>query len=185
MQDPSHDQLLDRQAAACCLACGHADGDALWLRFSGGYGQFVDPMMGDPTGDWVALCGRCLTEAPAWVRTEWPWVPAGSSFLPFGACIDCQRNLPVVVSDTGGGRIVGPDDVLTVTRTWGVLGATPKPHLLEPTQTARLCHDCAHEACETVSCFGVLLKPATSHAHTQEFWAANPHHDGWDRPERT
>ena len=48
---------------------------------------------------------------------------------------------------------------------------------------AVICHDCAHALCEQVPWIGKLIEPELSHAHTKEFWEANPDHDGWDHPE--
>ncbi len=56
------------------------------------------------------------------------------------------------------------------------------PTLAGSANEAVLCHECAHELCETVPWIGKLIKPETSHAHTQEFWDANPDHEGWDSP---
>lgn len=177
-------ELVDRILDAACLGCGAEDGSALWLRFSGGYGQFIDPTGGEGGGQWVALCGHCLLAAPAWVRSAWPWTPPGAGYMPLGDCHNCHRVLPLTVSDTRGGLHVETDNVLTVTRTWGSLGSLPAPHVLEPLQRTSVCHDCAHELCDEQAHFDVLLEPARGHAHTTEFWAANPHHEGWDRPDR-
>lgn len=46
---------------------------------------------------------------------------------------------------------------------------------------AFLCHDCAHEACERNPWLGALINPARSHSHREEYWAANPDHEGWDK----
>ncbi|WP_114906752.1 hypothetical protein [Ornithinimicrobium murale] len=174
--------LLYRQVAGHCINCGHQDGDALWLRFSGGHGQFIDPM-GGASGQWVALCGTCLSDAPGWVRAQWPWVPAAAGWMPLGECIDCQRNLPLATVTTGPGlRLIESDNVLEVTRALGMLTVHPEPHRLEPSQVARLCHDCAHDFCEQHDAFDALLLPHESHTHTAEFWTANPHHVGQDAP---
>lgn len=55
------------------------------------------------------------------------------------------------------------------------------PMLKGAAEEAVLCHDCAHQLCETVPWIKKLLRPERSHAHTQEFWAANPDHEGWDK----
>ena len=44
-----------------------------------------------------------------------------------------------------------------------------------------LCHDCAHQACEALPWLDRLIRPLNSHAHTQQFWDANPDHEGWDK----
>jgi len=45
---------------------------------------------------------------------------------------------------------------------------------------AVLCHDCAHELCESVPWIAKLIKPELSHSHVQEFWEKHPYHVGWD-----
>jgi hypothetical protein len=47
--------------------------------------------------------------------------------------------------------------------------------------TVFVCHDCAHEMCRQYPWMERLLDPARSHAHTSEFWAAHPDHEGWDK----
>lgn len=44
-----------------------------------------------------------------------------------------------------------------------------------------LCHDCAHRLCDALPWLANLIQPEHSHAHTAEFWAAHPDHDGWDK----
>lgn len=48
-------------------------------------------------------------------------------------------------------------------------------------EEAVICHECAHELCETVPWIKRLLRPQKSHAHTTEYWEANPDHEGWDK----
>ena len=57
-----------------------------------------------------------------------------------------------------------------------------KPTIAGAAQEAVLCHECAHELCETVPWINALLNPLESHAHTGEYWEKNPDHDGWDKP---
>lgn len=44
-----------------------------------------------------------------------------------------------------------------------------------------ICHDCAHLLCAAVPWAQRLIKPQASHAHTEEYWQANPEHEGWDK----
>ena len=45
-----------------------------------------------------------------------------------------------------------------------------------------LCHDCAHRLCDALPWLANLIQPEHSHAHTAQFWAAHPDHEGWDKP---
>lgn len=56
-----------------------------------------------------------------------------------------------------------------------------KPTLSGAAYEAVLCHECAHELCETVPWIGKLLRPLESHSHTLDFWQDNPDHEGWDK----
>lgn len=44
-----------------------------------------------------------------------------------------------------------------------------------------ICHDCAHAACEALPWLDRLIQPLRSHAHTLDYWAEHPDHDGWDK----
>lgn len=46
--------------------------------------------------------------------------------------------------------------------------------------TVILCHDCAHDACDSLPWLAALLEPANAHSHTEQYRDANPDHYGWD-----
>lgn len=58
---------------------------------------------------------------------------------------------------------------------------TPKGPMGVGGYQAVLCHGCAHALCEAHPWVDALIQPLRSHAHTLEFWAAHPDHDGWDK----
>ena len=44
-----------------------------------------------------------------------------------------------------------------------------------------LCHECAHKACIRLPWLNRLIDPMGSHSHRQDYWDANPEHEGWDK----
>lgn len=48
-------------------------------------------------------------------------------------------------------------------------------------EEAVICHDCAHELCETIPWIKELLRPDFSHSHREGFWQENPDHQSWER----
>lgn len=185
MSQDLRELVLARQSAGHCIACGHRDGDALVLLAQGGYDLFVDPMGSGPAAKPFRLCGTCLVAAPSWLRSAWPWVPEGA-YLPVGSCLACDRPLDLIISEIAatGARLFSADNTLHLDRRLGRLGADDHIEVSPTRSEATICHDCGHELCEQVPAIGVVLDPARSHAHRDEYWQAHPDHIGWDDPKR-
>lgn len=133
-------------APTFCYGCGAeltADHDtnyqfdnALWIKFDGGYGMFIDDMV-----DTLDIASEVLGDPDA--------VP-----LPIG----------------------GPG--------WTEEQTAEYRRLADNVSRVVICHECAHQLCDTVPWVEKLLNSHSSHAHKTSYIEANPDHSGWDLDRR-
>ena len=148
--------------------CTYQFDNALWIGFHGGYGMFVDNV-----------------DAKFPTNTDERWIRNSDERDEFGMYCDfklgteCKCNAnpasPMEYHELKCPRRNPVDDPNYVPRFREE--RTLPGH---PDYEAVICHDCAHELCDSEPWIGRLIRPFRSHAHKTEYMDQHPEHWGWD-----